>query len=294
MRHWRAESALVVNTIIWGATFVLVKNALAGVSPLLFLVLRFSLATVALLLLFRRCWSTPRGKTGPALRAGLLAGVFLFGGYAFQTFGLRLTTAPKSAFITGLSIAMVPLLSSAVYRIKPRFFELMGATLAIAGLGLMTLERAEWGVNPGDGLTVICAVLFAAHIVTVGHYAGRTSFESLSFGQVATAAVLAIGSLWWVETPVIQWNSGVLIAVGVTGLLATALAFTVQAWAQQYTTATRTALIFALEPVFAWATSFLLTGETLSRRATAGAGLILAGILLVELKPFTVQHHPSE
>lgn len=293
MNRWRAEIALILNTIIWGSTFVLVKNALADVSPLLFLALRFSLATFALLFLFRRRWSTPR-KGGNALKAGLLAGVFLFGGYLFQTLGLRLTTAPKSAFLTGLSIAMVPLLSSAVYRIKPRLIELLGVALATSGLGLMTLERAGWGINPGDVLTVVCAVLFAAHIVTVGHYAGRISFEPLSLGQVATCAVLALAGLGWAETPVIQWNLGVLVAVAVTGLLATALAFTVQAWAQQYTTSTRTALIFALEPVFAWTTSFLLAGETLSRRAAAGAGLILAGILLVELKPFSLEHHPSE
>jgi drug/metabolite transporter (DMT)-like permease len=97
--------------------------------------------------------------------------------------------------------------------------------------------------------------------------------------------VLALSSFWWVETPLIRWRPGVVIALLVTGLLATALAFGVQAWAQQYTTPTRTALIFALEPVFAWITSYLLTGELLSRHGTVGAALILAGILLVELKP---------
>jgi len=102
--------------------------------------------------------------------------------------------------------------------------------------------------------------------------------------QVAAAAALGIATFWWVETPVIRPSPVVLFALGVTGLLATALAFTVQAWAQQHTTATRTALIYALEPVVAWLTSFWMMGETLSRRAAAGAVLILGGILLVELK----------
>jgi drug/metabolite transporter (DMT)-like permease len=96
------------------------------------------------------------------------------------------------------------------------------------------------------------------------------------------------------ETPHIRWTAGVWAAIVITGLLATALAFTFQAWAQRYTTSTRTALIFMLEPVFAWITSYLLTGETLSRRAAAGAALILGGILVVELKPFPWRRHPFQ
>jgi len=122
-------------------------------------------------------------------------------------------------------------------------------------------------------------------------------FELLSVAQVGTAAILsalctagglAAGSLHlygWAETPHVEWQPAVLSAILITGLFATALAFTIQAWAQQYTTATRTALIYMLEPVVAWATSYLLAGEGLTRRAAAGAALILGGVLLVELKP---------
>jgi len=127
-------------------------------------------------------------------------------------------------------------------------------------------------------------VAFAAHIIAVGHYSGRISFESLSFMQVAAAAVLGLSTFWWIEKPVIHLTPVVMIALATTGLLATALAFTVQAWAQQHTTPTRTALIYSLEPVVAWFTSFWLMGELLSRRAAIGAALILTGILLVELK----------
>jgi drug/metabolite transporter (DMT)-like permease len=136
-------------------------------------------------------------------------------------------------------------------------------------------------------------VAFAGHIIALGHYSSRMSFEILSISQVGTAAALALSVFWWAETPRIYWRWEVWFAIAITGLLATALAFTIQAWAQQYTTATRTALIFTLEPVFAWLTSFLLTGELLSQRATLGACLILAGILLVELKPSTQRAHPS-
>jgi len=151
-------------------------------------------------------------------------------------------------------------------------------------MGLMTLQGANFRIGLGDLLTLFCAAAFAMHMIALGHYSTRVGFESVAFLQVAASAVLALGSFWWAESPVLRLRPLVLVALLVTGLLATALAFTVQAWAQQHTTPTRTALIYSLEPVVAWVTSFLLTGETLSRRGMAGAGMILAGILLVELK----------
>ncbi len=292
MKTWRADLALVLNTLIWGSTFIVVKEALAEVSTLVFLALRFSLASVALWLLFRR---RLKGASPAAWRAGVLCGVFLFSGYAFQTFGLLFTTAPKSAFITGISTALVPLLAAAVYRVRPGHMELVGVAVAMFGMGLMTLGSGETGaMNGGDLLTLGCAVAFAAHIVTLGHYSGEIGFEVLAVAQVAVCAAMSLGLFWWVEVPRIAWRPGVAAAVLLTGLAATALAFTIQAWAQQYTTPTRTALIFTLEPVFAWATSYLVAGETLSGRGAAGALLILGGVLLVEMKPPTTRLHPSQ
>ncbi|PYT24805.1 MAG: EamA/RhaT family transporter [Acidobacteria bacterium] len=276
---WRADAALVGNTIIWGSTFVLVQSALHDISPLAFLAIRFSIATLALILLFRG-----RIRFSVAAKAGMLAGICLFSGYVFQTVGLQFTTAAKSAFITGLSIPMVPLLASLVYFTRPRILEVVGVIFATTGMGLMTLQGANFRIGLGDLLTLFCAAAFAMHMIALGHYSTRVGFESVAFLQVAASAVLALGSFWWAESPVLRLRPLVLVALLVTGLLATALAFTVQAWAQQHTTPTRTALIYSLEPVVAWVTSFLLTGETLSRRGMAGAGMILAGILLVELK----------
>lgn len=289
MTRVKADLALVLNTLIWGSTFVVVKQALEDVSPMLFLALRFSVAAIALLLLFR-----PRlAKTTPGwVRAGTLCGIFLFAGYAFQTTGLRFTTPAKSAFLTGLSTVMVPLLAALVYRNKPRALELAGIASAMAGMGLMTIDTATLSMGAGEVLTLVCAVGFAAHIVAVGHYSGETAFETLAVGQVGVCALLALSLFWWAEPVRVAWRPAVWGAVLATGLLATALAFTVQAWAQQYTTATRTALIFTLEPIFAWGTSWLLTGEMLSLRAAAGAALIVAGVLLVEVKPAASGSHP--
>jgi drug/metabolite transporter (DMT)-like permease len=279
----RAEAALVVNTVIWGATFVVVKQALRDVSPVLFLALRFTLAAVVLLVLFRGSWSNPRNPRW-SLAGGALAGIFLFSGYAFQTIGLQFTTAPKSAFLTGLTAVMTPLLAAVVYRKRPRAQEIGGVLLATCGMALMTLPGATLAINRGDLLTICCAACYAAHILTLSRYSAAASFELLATAQVGISALLAWSLCRGMETPHIHWTLGVWAAIVITGVFATALAFTFQAWAQRYTTSTRTALIFMLEPVFAWITSYLLTGETLSARAAAGAGLILAGILAVELK----------
>ena len=297
MKHLqrRAEAALVVNTFIWGTTFVVVKQALHDVSPVLFLALRFTLATAALLVLFRGSWSHPRNPRW-SLAGGALAGVFLFSGYAFQTIGLQYTTAPKSAFLTGLTAVMTPLLAAIVYRSRPRALEIGGVLLATGGMALMTLPTAPgatMAINRGDLLTICCAVCYSAHILTLNRYSAKASFELVSIAQVGISALLAWSLFHGMETPHVRWTAGVCAAIAITGLFATALAFTFQAWAQRYTTSTRTALIFMLEPVFAWITSYLLTGETLSGRAAAGAGLILAGVLTVELKPWHPARHPS-
>lgn len=287
----RAELALVVNTIVWGATFTLVKNALGGVSAILFLALRFSLAAAVLAIVFRKPFFQRGAWKGAA--PGVLVGVFLFLGYLFQTQGLRYTSAPKSAFLTGFTSVLAPLLASFVYGIKPRISEVLGLLTALAGLGLMTLPGASGSINRGDVLTLVCAAAFAAHIVIQGHFSKNVGFELLSVAQVGTAAVLSLTLFPWAEKPRIDWQPAVLWAILITGLLATALAFTVQAWAQRFTTSTRTALIYMLEPVVAWTTSYLLAGEGLSRPGAAGAALILGGVLLVELKPVNGRQHPS-
>lgn len=293
MKRWHAEAALVFNTMIWGATFVTVKGALDHVSTLLFLALRFSLASVALLVLFRRSWSGAR-EVRRSVIGGVVAGTFLFSGYLFQTVGLRYTSAAKSAFITGLTMVMVPLLAMLVYRTRPRIAEIAGVLLAIIGMGLLTLEGATWSISRGDLLTLSCTIGFAAHILALAHYSEKSSFEVLSVTQIGVSALWSLSLFGWVEPPFVRWSWPVVSAILITGLLATALAFTIQAWAQRYTTSTRTALIFTLEPVFAWITSYVLMGEGLSARAAGGAVMILGGVLCVELKPFGGQQHPSQ
>jgi drug/metabolite transporter (DMT)-like permease len=286
---WRADLALVFNTLIWGSTFVLVKRALDDASALLFVAIRFSVAALVMAFVFRRRWSLRSG----APPGGILAGACLFGGYAFQTAGLKLTTPSKAAFLTGLTVVLVPLLSSLVYRVYPHASEVIGVVMATIGMGLMTLHGSAGGIALGDTLVILCALAFAAHIVVLGHYSKMAPFEPLAVWQLGTTAALALAGFWWIEKPFFHPSTILWLALLVSSLLSTALAFSVQAWAQQVTTATRAALIFALEPVVAWIFAFTIMGERLPGKAIFGAVLILAGILVAELKPIRLSQHPS-
>jgi drug/metabolite transporter (DMT)-like permease len=140
---------------------------------------------------------------------------------------------------------------------------------------------------------LLCAVAFAGHIVAVGYFSERSNFETIAVMQVCTAALLAAVSIPFLEQPRFKMSTIVVMAVIITAVLATALAFTLQAWAQQHTTSSRTALIYTMEPVWAWITSWIITGERLSAPGALGGLLILAGVLLVELKRPNNPEHPS-
>jgi drug/metabolite transporter (DMT)-like permease len=281
---WLVDLSLVAVCFVWGTTFVLVKQALPDISTLLFLTLRFTAASFVLALLFRRQFRT--GNLRHSLRAGMLAGLCLFGGYVLQTFGLKYTSASKTGFITGLYIPLVPFFSAIVYRKLPRPSELAGVAAAFAGTALMTIQKDLLEINLGDLLVAGCAVVYAVHILLLGRFAGSANLGVLIVTQIATGMGVGAATFWWAEPVRLRWTASVWIALAVTSLFATAFAFSVQTWAQRFSSPTRTALIFSMEPVFAWATSYVVAGELLSRRGTVGAALILAGILMVELKPF--------
>lgn len=288
----RGELALIAVTLVWGASFVLVKATLEHISTWLFLAARFTVAAVVLLLFFGRRIGAAEGR-GTALRAGMWAGLCLAGGFCFQTFGLRYTTPSKSAFITGLTSALVPFLAFLVYRKAPRPSEVLGVAMATVGLGLLTMPAGTLAIGYGDAITLCCTVAFAGHILLLGRFARAVPFELLSVTQVAVTAAVCWIMAGWAEAPYAAQRASVLGAILFTGVLCTAIPFTVQAWAQRHTTPTRTALIFAFEPVAAMITSYLALGETLTARSGWGAFLILAGVLTVELKPAPGPKHPS-
>jgi drug/metabolite transporter (DMT)-like permease len=279
----KADLLLILITLIWGSTFVIVKAALADASPLAFISARFILAGLLLYALLAR-GKLPRASLVP----GIVLGVFLFGGYAFQTSGLALTTPSKAAFITGFSVILVPLLVTAQgTRLRPA--NLAGAVLGLAGLYFLVLPAGFAEVNRGDLLVLVGAVSFALHIVMVGVYARKHSFlhlvptQVLTVGALAALALPVVSGLTTQAIMHVHWTARLVMALIVTAVFATGVAFSVQNWAQQYTPAAHTALIFALEPVFAALTSWVVLGERLGGKTLLGSALILVGMVVSEV-----------
>jgi drug/metabolite transporter (DMT)-like permease len=284
-----SDLILLFVTLVWGATFVLVKNAVALLPPFTFNAVRFLFASLVLALLLwgmnRSMW---RMLNRDLIKAGIQIGIWLFAGYAFQTFGLMYTTSSKAGFITGLSVVLVPLFSFWLLRQKIRKPTIAGVCIATLGLSLLSFNKRE-SVNGGDLLVFLCAVSFAMHIITVGRFASRYSSFLLGFVQILTVGVLNVLAALIFENwqmafkREILFAPNVLYALLVTSVFATAFAFVAQTQFQKFTTATRTALIFSMEPVFAAITAYLWAHELLSPQAILGSICILAGMILAEL-----------
>lgn len=285
-RKFQADLLLAACSVVWGATFVIVKLALSDASVFVFLSLRFLLAALVLALMERR---NLRGVKAGLLGAGILLGCLLFAGFAFQTIGLTLTTPSKSAFITGIFVVLVPLFLAVFGRKRVSRSVWIGVFTAVAGLYFLTVPPSGLAnLNLGDVLTFGCAVIYAVHIIAIGHYAPRYSTGMLVFLQVTATGLLSllavpILSLAGWEAPRLVWTPGLLWAVLATGLLATVGTISVQVWVQRNTDSSHVALLLTLEPVFAGLTSYVFAGERLGPRALAGAALILSGILIAEL-----------
>ena len=275
-----AELALVFAAAVWGLTFVMVQDAIRVLPTMEFLGYRFGAAAILMALVFRRRLAT---LSAEGWRAGALMGVFLTAGYVFQTLGLEATSASNAGFITGLFVVFTPLLGAAVLR--ERITPLSWAAAGLSALGLLLLSGAS-GLNlRGDGLELLCAISFAAHILVTGRAVRSHDVAALVPVQLAVCGafcLLVAGSDGGLEAP-----SGATVwsALLVTSLIASALGFYVQTYAQVHASPTRTALILASEPVFAGVFGYLLAGDRLSAVAWAGAALIILAIVAVEVVP---------
>jgi len=294
--RWRADLAITFVAFVWGVSFVLNKRALDDIPVLLYLSLRFTLAAALMAVIYRR--QLAEGFSRQQWIGGLATGALLMTGFILQTAGLVYTTPAKSAFLTGLYAVLIPILTMLVLRKVPGIMECLGVLVATCGMYFMSVPPGTLHIATGDLLTIASAVFYALQIMTLGYFAPRTGYVSISLLQVSAACVIAwlscgISLLGSQATMAVRWTPQVWLAIVVGGVFCTAIAFTAQSWAQQFTTNTRAALLMSLELVFAWFTSYIWDGEVLSLRSGAGAVLILAGILLVELKPSGVVEHPS-
>jgi drug/metabolite transporter (DMT)-like permease len=259
---------LVLVTAVWGWTFVLVKDAISHYPTLPFLAARFALAGLVMVLVVHR---PPAWRV---LRVGVPIGLALAAGYFLQTVGLQTTSAGNAGLLTGLLVLFTPLIDGVLgVRIPPR--TIVSAVVALAGTVLLTgAGFALPGI--GDLLVVGCAFCFALHIVLLSRWAPGAPPAALAMVQMLTVAVLFGGlSLPQLTPP----PSGVWFAILITGVLASALAFLIQTWAQTHISASRTALILATEPAWALLAAVVLAGQRFGLVQGIGAALLVVAII---------------
>ncbi|MBM7615207.1 DMT family transporter [Alkaliphilus hydrothermalis] len=278
-KQLKADLALLMVTIIWGSSFVLSKNALAYLPTYNFLAVRFILAALISAIIFYKNIISMDKDT---LRYGLLIGVILFAGYAFQTVGLNYTTASKSGFITGFSVVIVPIFSALLLKQKPHRAALIGVAFAIVGLGLLTLN-STLTLTKGDFYTLICAFLFALHIITVGKYTVKVDSIAMAIIQIAVVGFLSLIFSFAIETPIFPTGKTVWFNLLILAIFATSGAFIIQNAMQKFTSPTHTALIYTGEPVFSAMFAYILLKEVLPPQGIVGSVLILLGMIVSEV-----------
>lgn len=284
-----ADLVLLGVTFTWGATFVLVKDAVGKMPPFTFLGVRFLIAGL-LLYLFARLFyrNSLRGLTRDIWWKGALLGLLLFGGYAFQTFGLLHTTASSAGFITGLSVVMVPLFSLWFLGHRLKANAMLGVGVATVGLAMLSLNGGL-GINLGDLLVFFCAICYGLHITFIGKFTAKFHAFPFALIQIVSCGLFnMIGGFLFEDwqasfTPGVLLDGTVLSALLICSVIATAVAFVAQNQFQKFTTPTRTALIFATEPVFAALTGYIWADDRLTLMQIAGCLLILGGMLVAEL-----------
>lgn len=284
----RQEVALVVITMIWGGTFLVVHRAMAHSGPLFFVGLRFVVAAAVTLAVLRPAMSR---LTRTELLAGAAVGVTIFLGYALQTIGLQTIPASQSAFITALYVPMVPLLQLAVFRTVPALAGWLGIGLAFAGLMLLAgPEAGHLSLDPGEVVTLVGAAAIAAEILLIGRYAPSVDSRRFTVVQLAVAGGLSL-ALMPVAGEAVPAFSWIWFTAALGLGAATALIQLTINWAQRTVSPVRATVIYAGEPV--WGGVFgRIAGERLPALALVGALLIVAGVLVSEWRPRRTRAEP--
>lgn len=279
-RPRRADAELILACLLWGISFVVVKQGLAHATPMAFAAVRFALASLFMAPFAR----LRRPFTRIELVGGIALSLLLGLGFLAQTVGLVWTTPSRSAFLVALSSVLAPVIAVVALRERPGRPLLVA--LGVAAIGVYWLTAPDrGGLNRGDVFTLITAVLYGGHIVTIGALSRRGDVFHLVWLQITGTALLAAAGSVLVETPRIDWSPAFAGQVAYTALPATVVCLLLQMRAQRHISAARAALLFTSESMFAAATSWLVLGERLSPLQWLGGGLILTGMVLVEFRP---------
>src|SRR5256714_7865431 len=296
-----ADAAILLTTLVGGSTFAVARGILDQWPPLSYLALRLPAAALLFAALFpRQVFGASREAWCAGTTLGLLIGLSLTG----QTAGLLWTTPAKSAFISGLTTPLIPVAAYLIWRARPSRENLAGVVLASIGGALILAPAGARGVNTGDLITLGTTVLFATHVALLGAYARRFDIRQLSAIQIIVAAALALAA--WLalrtyaalagvatlppglarETSPLAWDAGTLWQLIYMSTVATVAVFLLWTWGQARMSATHAAVIFSLEPIFATVFAIALRGsaEWTGGRATVGAALVVAGVVVSELR----------
>lgn len=275
----KADLSLAAITVVWGASFPIMSVAFKSVPPYSFIAIRYLLAGLILALIFMKKF---KNINKPTIIAGIVIGCTLGMGSILQAVGLLYTTPSKSGFITGLNVILVPIFIAIIYKKLPDLKTNLGVVLSIIGLAIMSLNGSV-GINKGDILTLIAAISFAAQILLVDKFVTGIDIAVLTCIELLTVGILSTVPAVLTEGFNMNLNIFAVGAIAFTALFCTIFAYGVQNIAQGYTTPTHTAIIFLAEPVFSAIFSAFI-GDKLTGRTLLGCTLILAGMLIINIK----------
>lgn len=295
-KRLHSEFFLLLTALIWGGTFSLIKSALDDISAMVFVSLRFGLASIILYFLFR---SSLKGLRIQNYKDGFILGFLLFAGFITQTLGLKETTATKSAFITGTFVVLTPIFQVVIEKRIPSLVNIIGIIIVFTGIAFLSSSGdsilgvfSELGSNFtfGDFLTFLCAVFYALYIVYLDIISGRNNYKFLTFFQIFVTMILSVLSIPFlhitgVEAAYINFTNLVIFTILYTSLFATIITTLLQTKYQRGVTPTKAGIIFSFEPIFAALFAYLFLSEIPGFMGIIGAVLIFSGILFTEIFP---------
>jgi len=294
MKRFSAEGILLLITLIWGVTFVIIKSALQDISPMLFISFRFTLSALILSPFIKNLFN-PGAKQ--IIKDGIFLGFLYFASFATQTAGLKFTSATKSGFITGTFIIFIPLFQFLIEKRIPGKGNFIGIFLAFTGLIFLSAKGTSFfevfnemgsGFNEGDFLTIICAIFVALYIIYLDKISKKHDYKSLAFLQIGTTSVCSISafiifSLTGLEETKLQLNENVVSALLYTSILATVFATFYQTKYQKKVTPAKAGIIFSFEPIFSALFAFFILNEKISNFGLLGCFLIFSGLIATEV-----------
>ncbi len=280
--EFRADFLLLTVAVAWGITFLMVQDAIETVPVYAFLFWRFGIATILMAIISYKYFNELNKES---IVYGIILGIFLFSGFATQTFGLSHTKSSIIAFLTGLNVIIVPFLAFVIFKQHVRRMVFVGSLLAVIGLYMLTMS-GKLTIGLGETLGMICAAFFALQIMFTDIYSKKTNVFMLVLFQFLTVTILSLIFSLSLDSVTFKLDFDYIFlkAVIVTSIFATVYAFLIQTYMQQFTTPTKTAIIFAMEPVSAGIFGYFVGNEILTPIQIYGAALILFAVLLAEIK----------